>query len=201
MHSLPAGAVPIVPKNGRSGTSILPILLFGRSSVPTRRLRSMRQMNSRSGTGARDHRGLVLGRERAEVGDRSAPAPVAVEVDLVEVDDQRVAGLGALDVERPGLRVHLGEIELRQQGLVVDREHVVGCVPRAGHHRVARLDAQHRRMRIAVGELDVVARIVFDLRRDGWPALARPRVRPATAPMTGDAGLCGAFAWLPPGYG
>ena len=51
MHSLPPGAVPMVPKNGRNGTSTLPILLFGRSSVPTLRLRSRRQTNSLSGTG------------------------------------------------------------------------------------------------------------------------------------------------------
>ena len=51
MHSFPAGAVPIVPKNGRSGTSTLPILLLGRSSVPTLRFLSRCQTNSRSGAG------------------------------------------------------------------------------------------------------------------------------------------------------
>ncbi len=86
MHSLPAGAVPIVPKNGRSGTSTLPILLLGRSSVPTLRFLSRRQTNRRSGTGGGDHRGLVLRRERAEVGNRAAPAEVAIEVDVVDVD-------------------------------------------------------------------------------------------------------------------
>ena len=51
MHSFPAGAVPIVPKNGRSGTSTLPILLLGMSSVAALRLLSRCQTNSRSGTG------------------------------------------------------------------------------------------------------------------------------------------------------
>jgi len=51
MHSLPDGAVPMVPKNGRSGTSTRPILLLGSSRMPTRRLRSSRQMNSLSGAG------------------------------------------------------------------------------------------------------------------------------------------------------
>src|SRR5919108_2606083 len=51
MHSLPYGAVPIVPKNGRIGTSALPILLLGRFRTATFRERSKRQMNSVSSTG------------------------------------------------------------------------------------------------------------------------------------------------------
>ena len=50
MHSLPAGAVPIVPKNGLIGTSTLPILLLGKSTVAVFRPLSMCQMNSLSGT-------------------------------------------------------------------------------------------------------------------------------------------------------
>ncbi len=51
MHSLPLGAVPMVPKNGRSGISTLPILLLGMLSVPTIRDLSRRQMNRWSSTG------------------------------------------------------------------------------------------------------------------------------------------------------
>src|SRR5919201_4272464 len=51
MHSLPYGAVPIVPKKGRIGTSALPILLLGRSTTATLRERSKCQMNSVSLTG------------------------------------------------------------------------------------------------------------------------------------------------------
>ncbi len=42
----------MVPKNGRSGTSTWPILLFGRSSTPTFLLASRCHMNSRSGAGS-----------------------------------------------------------------------------------------------------------------------------------------------------
>ena len=113
-----------------------------------------------------DHRGLVLGRERAEVRDRRAPAEVPVQADVVDVDDQRVAGLGALDVERPGLRVDRRQVELGHHGLVAGREHVVGRVPGAGLHGVAGIDAQRRRMGVAVGEVDGVARVVFDFGRE-----------------------------------
>src|SRR5205809_677441 len=56
--------------------------------------------------GWRDHHRLVLGRERAEVRDGPAPAPFAVEADAVDLHLERVAGLRALDVERPRLRIH-----------------------------------------------------------------------------------------------
>ena len=52
MHSLPYGAVPIVPKNGRSGISTLPILLLGMFSVPTFLRASSCQMKRVSSTGA-----------------------------------------------------------------------------------------------------------------------------------------------------
>ena len=50
MHSFPAGAVPIVPKNGRIGTSTLPTLLFGMSRVAVLVFLSRCQMNRWSGT-------------------------------------------------------------------------------------------------------------------------------------------------------
>src|SRR5262249_19863879 len=51
MHSLPAGAVPIVPKNGLIGTSTLPILLLGKSSVAGLWLLLVWQTNIRAGAG------------------------------------------------------------------------------------------------------------------------------------------------------
>ena len=66
----------------------------------------------------RDHHCLVFRRQGAEVGNRSAPAPVPVEVDLVDVNNKRISRLRALDVERPGLRIDLAQIELRKERLV-----------------------------------------------------------------------------------
>src|ERR1700724_4671355 len=90
------------------------------------------------------------------------------------MDLQRVAGLGTLDVERAGLRVDLGEVELFRDGLVGDREYVVGRVTRAGDHRVPGLDAQARRMGIAVGEINLVAWIVPHFGRHGRPGERNP---------------------------
>src|SRR6266478_3497976 len=92
------------------------------------------------------------------------------------MDLQRVAGLGTLDVERAGLRIDLGEVELFRDGLVGDREYVVGRVTRAGDHRVPGLDAQGRRMGIAVGEINLVAWIVPHFGRHGGRASEIPAI-------------------------
>ena len=167
MHSLPGGAVPIVPKNGRSGTSTLPILLFGRSSMPTFLSASRCQMNSLSGTGSVIIAVLYSGASAPKYGIDAAPAKVPVQADVVDAHDQRVAGLGALDVERSGLRVDRRQVELGHHRLVRRREHVIGRVPGAGLDRVAGVDARRRRMGVAIGEVDGVAGVVFDLGREG----------------------------------
>src|SRR5216683_2543783 len=85
------------------------------------------------------------------------------------MDLQRVAGLGTFDVERAGLRIDLGEVELWRDRCVGDGERVVGGVTRAGDHRVPGLDAQGRRMGIAVSEINLVAWIVPHFGRHGRP--------------------------------
>src|SRR3989442_5127059 len=60
----------------------------------------------------RDRHRLVLGREGPEVRNGAGPAPVAVGRDLVQVDLQGVAGLGALDVEGAGLWVDPRQVEV-----------------------------------------------------------------------------------------
>ena len=184
MHSFPAGAVPMVPKNGRIGTSTLPILLFGMSSVATLRFLSRCQMNRPVGRRRRHHRGLVLGRKQPETGNRGAPAPVAIEIDAVDMDLQRVARLGTLDVERAGLRIDLGQVELRARPSCRMTENTSLEASRVlGDHGVAGLDARGRRMGVAVGEINLVARIVlhFGRQRPAGRAKAR-RSTTATRP-------------------
>jgi hypothetical protein len=66
----------------------------------------------------------------------------------------------ATAIERAGLRIDLGEVELWRDRCVGDGERVVGGVTRAGDHRVPGLDAQGRRMGKAVSEINLVARII-----------------------------------------
>src|SRR5262249_43089652 len=74
MHSLPPGAVPMVPKNGRIGTSTLPILLLGMSTVAVLRALSICQMNRRSGAGCVTIAVLYSGASRPKPGI-DAPQP------------------------------------------------------------------------------------------------------------------------------
>ena len=106
MHSFPAGAVPIVPKNGRSGTSTLPILLLGMSRVATLRFLSRCHTNSRSRGRRGHHRGLVLRRQQPETRNRRAPAPIAIGLDAIDMDHQRVAWFGPLHVRSAQVRGH-----------------------------------------------------------------------------------------------
>src|SRR5262249_58336207 len=99
----------------------------------------------------------------AEAGNRRAPTPVPVGLDAVEMHDQRVARLCPFNVEWAGLRIDLGEIELGGDGFVGNGEGIVRRVTRAGDHRVTGPDARGWRMSIAVGEIDLVAGIVFHL--------------------------------------
>ena len=102
--------------------------------------------------------GEAIGQEAAAVrlGEdaRVAPAHAGVRalvllvagVDLEDVDDQQVAGLGALDVERPAEDVHAGQRRVADVvgGVVVlDRAVEPLAAVRAEH--VARLDAHGRR--------------------------------------------------------
>ena len=90
------------------------------------------------------------------------------------MDLQRVAGLGTFDVERAGLRIDLGEVELWRDRCVGDGERVVGGITRAGDNRVPGFDAQGRRMSIAVSEINLVAWIVRHFGRHGWPGERKP---------------------------
>src|SRR5438105_14939832 len=90
------------------------------------------------------------------------------------MDLQRVAGLGTFDVERAGLRIDLGEVELWRDRLVGDGERVVGGVTRAGDNRVPGFDAQGRRMGMAVSEINLVAWIVPHFGRHGRPGERKP---------------------------
>src|SRR5229473_5150300 len=90
------------------------------------------------------------------------------------MDLQRVAGLCAFDVERAGLRIDLGEVELWRDRCVGDGERVVGGVTRAGDNRVPGLDAHGRRMGMAVSEINLVAWIVPHFGRLGRPGERKP---------------------------
>src|SRR5260370_12548174 len=90
------------------------------------------------------------------------------------MDLQRVAGLGTFDVERAGLRIDLGEVELWRDRCVGDGERVGGGGPRAGDTGVPGLDAQGRRMGIAVSEINLVAWIVPHFGRHGRPGERKP---------------------------
>src|SRR5229473_2135346 len=90
------------------------------------------------------------------------------------MDLQRVAGLGTFDVERAGLRIDLGEVELWRDRCVGDGERVVGGVTRAGDNRVPGLDAHGRRMGMAVSEINLVAWIVPHFGRLGRPGERKP---------------------------
>src|SRR5262249_30775137 len=72
----------------------------------------------------------------AEERDGGRGSPVASRLYVDQVQDEGVAGLGALDVERPGLRVHEPEVDLGA-GQVADAaqhaaEGVVGPEPQRG---------------------------------------------------------------------
>ena len=120
---------------------------------------------------------------------------------LVDMDHQRVAGLGALDVERTGLRIDLGQVELRRrpscrmtENTSLDASRVLVITVSPGLMRM------RRRMGIAIGELDLVARIVFDFGRD---RPARPRATASAAADSGtltDARCCQAVALRSHGY-
>ena len=106
----------------------------------------------------------------AEERDRGRGAPVAGRLQRDEVQHQRVAGLGALDVERAGLRVDEPQVDLRA-GQVVDAaqraaERVVGPQPQGG----AGLDP-HRRGGAAegVGVLLAGRRVLDDVHRRKLP--------------------------------
>ena len=78
----------------------------------------------------------VGARHAAEERDRRRGAPVAGRLQRDEVQHQGVPGLGALDVERAGLRVDEAQVDLRA-GQVVDAaqraaERVVGPQPQRG---------------------------------------------------------------------
>src|SRR5205823_6072345 len=111
-----------------------------------------------------DHHRLVLGGQRAEVGQGPAPTPIAVHRDLVEVHLQRVAGLGALDVEGAGLWVHAGQVELALGGgLHGGLEGVVGGVTRVGDDRVTGRDPRRRWVRMTVREVHGLGFVVDGL--------------------------------------
>ncbi len=95
--------------------------------------------------------------EQPELGDDRRPAPV-VRDQLEDLDLERVARFGALDVDRAGDRVDVAHVHLRD----VLRRRVPGQLP-AGRvrglelHRRARLDLQHRRDRVVPHRLPVLS--------------------------------------------
>ena len=115
-----AGATPTVPCIGSSGSSTSSSPYVARGTSPCgRRVHVVHPDHARAAApGApavtwvevsAPNSGIVRGRR-----------PVARRLDRDEVDREGVAGLGALDVERPGQRVHERELDdLRHQ--------VVGC--------------------------------------------------------------------------
>src|SRR5262249_30130018 len=83
--------------------------------------------------------------QRAEARKRRRDAVGARRLELLDPDDQRVTGLGALDVEGPRLRVVVaGQLHLRRE-LPRLRHGAVVAVLRPGHDPGARLDAMGRR--------------------------------------------------------
>ena len=119
----------------------------------------------------------VGARHAAEERDGRRGAPVARRLQRDEVQHERVAGLGALDVERAGLRVDEAQVDL-VAGQVVDAaqraaERVVGPQPQRG----AGLDP-HRRGGAAEGEGVLLAgrRVLDDVHVPG--TYLRPPTQP-----------------------
>ena len=100
------------------------------------------------------HRRVAGAGEAAEFGDQAGGAGRLrpARHDLLDVDGEAVALLGALHIDRPVLRVDVGEVQHlgRQVGLGLHRA-VEGVVGLRRHHRTG-FYAQHRR---GVGAVDI----------------------------------------------
>ena len=185
--SRPAGATPTVPSIGATGSSepqVAPVRLEQDRVPHPVELVDPGQLGQR----LLQQRGPVGAGERAEERDRGRRAPVAGRDQVGDVQRERVAGLGALDVERAGLRVDLGDVQ--HLGRAVRRapqpagERVLGPQPQhgAGSDPVRRRDPAER-PRVLPGlrpELHVVhAAIVADASRRRARRPGRAAVRTA----------------------
>ena len=131
--------VSMLPPN-RSGTSELRTSFAGRGHTDRPEHRRERQVDGelavpglelqraaravemvdprRVGQRILQRRSAVGASQPAEERDRGRRRPVARRLDADEVQRERVAGLGALDVERPGLRVHEAQVDLLARQIV-----------------------------------------------------------------------------------
>src|SRR3954453_15240558 len=112
----------------------------------------------------------------AEERDRSRRSPVAGRLQRDEVESQGVAGLGALDVERPGLRVDEPQVHLLARQVVDAAQDTVEGVLGPQPQRVARLDAHGRGCAAErVHELVASRRVLDDVHRRKLPQPPRRR--------------------------
>ena len=126
----------------------------------------------------------MIGQEAAAVllGEDAGEAPVALRqrADVEDVDHQQVAGLRALDPDRAGQVVHLGEIDIAHVvGVVVVLDLAAGPVEALDAELIAGLDpGDHRdvRMPAVVDHVVLVGRLrrstlisVFDAWRGSCP--------------------------------
>ena len=120
------------------------------------------------------HRGLVLRRQQPETRNRRAPAPIAIGLDAVDMDHERVAWFGPLHIERARLRIDFAQVDFLCNRPVRWGECVIGGIARAGNDAVARLDTCRRRVSIAVCKIQFVARIVLHFRRSRGHCKRKP---------------------------
>ena len=184
-----AGATPRQPRNGASGTSHV-----CRRRRDDARARRARRHRGRTATSSRqvgaEHRRAIGADEGAEARTERRHRVVARRLELQKVHGDRVAGLGALDVERTRLRIvvprrhHLRrQIARRLHGAV---EAVFGPRhdARAGRDAMLRRGAAER-----VDEIVVLGRPAQRRRRGGNFTQERRRLRCDRAARAG--GRCG----------
>jgi hypothetical protein len=73
-----------------------------------------------------EHRGVVGRIERPEAGSESAHAARPVDLEIQDLDHERIARLGALDRERPGQRVVALHLRQAVPGLLDHAAEAVG---------------------------------------------------------------------------
>ena len=141
--SPPAGATPTVPSIGSSGSSMRWSLCRAAKATV---LRVAVELVDPGGVGQRvlQRDDAVGAGHAAEERDRRRRAPVAGRLERDEVQHEGVARLGALDVERSGLRVDEAQVDLLAGQVVDAAQHAAEGVVGPQPQRRARPDPHHR---------------------------------------------------------